>query len=118
MAILLREFENLGRCADFVLLNKVDMLKEGDLEGLSQIAASLNPLAKVPCYLTAFTPVRTAALHTDEESTDLLEMLHSAEAPAGLYCLDTQVYPCSRQDVLYDADYWDIQGCAFHIVHR
>ena len=35
------------RCADFVLLNKVDMLKEGDLEGLSQIAASLNPLAKV-----------------------------------------------------------------------
>ena len=35
------------RCADFVLLNKIDMLKEGDLEGLSQIAASLNPLAKV-----------------------------------------------------------------------
>ena len=30
-----------------MLLNKVDMLKEGDLEGLSQIAASLNPLAKV-----------------------------------------------------------------------
>ena len=40
------------RCADFVLLNKIDMLKEGDLEGLSQIAASLNPLAKVnPCPL-------------------------------------------------------------------
>ena len=35
------------RCADFVLLNKVDMLKEGDLESLSQIASSLNPLAKV-----------------------------------------------------------------------
>jgi hypothetical protein len=30
-----------------VLLNKVDMLKEGDLESLSQIASSLNPLAKV-----------------------------------------------------------------------
>jgi G3E family GTPase len=37
----------LCRCADFVLLNKVDMLKEGDLDSLSQIAASLNPLAKV-----------------------------------------------------------------------
>lgn len=36
------------RCADFVLLNKVDMLQEGQLEGLTQIAASLNPLAKVP----------------------------------------------------------------------
>ena len=35
------------RCADFVLLNKVDMLQEGQLEGLTQIAASLNPLAKV-----------------------------------------------------------------------
>lgn len=36
------------RCADFVLLNKVDMLKAGEVEDLSQIAASLNPLAKVP----------------------------------------------------------------------
>ena len=39
------------RCADFVLLNKVDMLKEGEAEDLSQIAASLNPLAKVPLTL-------------------------------------------------------------------
>ena len=38
---------SICRCADFVLLNKVDMLQEGQLEGLTQIAASLNPLAKV-----------------------------------------------------------------------
>lgn len=31
-----------------MLLNKVDMLKAGEVEDLSQIAASLNPLAKVP----------------------------------------------------------------------
>ena len=30
-----------------MLLNKVDMLKNGEVEDLSQIAASLNPLAKV-----------------------------------------------------------------------
>lgn len=35
------------RCADFVLLNKVDTLKEGQLESLMEIAKSLNPLAKV-----------------------------------------------------------------------
>ena len=48
------EFTDLGlslatgvcRCADYVLLNKTDMLKEGQLASLSDIAKSLNPLAK------------------------------------------------------------------------
>ncbi|CAL8471986.1 g11528 [Coccomyxa elongata] len=34
-------------CADFVLLNKIDTLKEGQLDSLVDIAKSLNPLAKV-----------------------------------------------------------------------
>lgn len=35
------------RCADFVLLNKIDTLKEGQLDSLVDIAKSLNPLSKV-----------------------------------------------------------------------
>ncbi|KAK9905575.1 hypothetical protein WJX75_002363 [Coccomyxa subellipsoidea] len=34
-------------CADFVLLNKIDTLKEGQLDSLVDIAKSLNPLSKV-----------------------------------------------------------------------
>ena len=34
-------------CADFVILNKIDQLDEGQLESLKGIAQSLNPLAKV-----------------------------------------------------------------------
>ncbi len=39
------------RCADFVVLNKTDMLSgDAQLEELSAIVASLNPLATViPC---------------------------------------------------------------------
>ncbi|KAK9846333.1 hypothetical protein WJX81_001781 [Elliptochloris bilobata] len=37
-------------CADFVLLNKTDMLAERQLDSLAAIVTSLNPLAKViPC---------------------------------------------------------------------
>ena len=57
------------RCADFVLLNKTDMLKEGQLASLVDIAKSLNPLAKAralpcqtppgspPCYVLGTPPV-------------------------------------------------------------
>ena len=34
-------------CADFVLLNKTDMLEPGQVGSLQDIASSLNPLAKV-----------------------------------------------------------------------
>ena len=42
----------MRRCADFVLLNKIDLLKEGQLESLKAIVASLNPFATVSvlCY--------------------------------------------------------------------
>ena len=33
------------RCADYVVLNKTDLLKEGELEQLQAIVASLNPFA-------------------------------------------------------------------------
>ena len=36
-----------GRCADFVLLNKVDLLAAGKLQHLTDIVTSLNPLATV-----------------------------------------------------------------------
>jgi hypothetical protein len=35
------------RCADFVLLNKVDLLPAGKLQQLTDIITSLNPLATV-----------------------------------------------------------------------
>ena len=37
----------LYRCADFVLLNKIDQLEGGKVDELSQIMRSLNPLAQV-----------------------------------------------------------------------
>lgn len=37
----------VGRCADHVLLNKTDLLEEGQLEELRPIVASLNPFATV-----------------------------------------------------------------------
>ena len=46
-AINLRLCSHNARCADFVLLNKIDTLKEGQLDSLVDIARSLNPLAKV-----------------------------------------------------------------------
>jgi G3E family GTPase len=33
------------RCADYVVLNKTDLLKTGQMEALQAIVASLNPLA-------------------------------------------------------------------------
>lgn len=33
------------RCADYVVLNKTDLLKKGQLEALQAIVASLNPFA-------------------------------------------------------------------------
>ena len=38
----------LCRCADFVLLNKTDMMDLGQLDSLKEIIASLNPMARVP----------------------------------------------------------------------
>ena len=35
------------RCADYVLLNKRDMLVKGELESLIEIVHTLNPLAQV-----------------------------------------------------------------------
>ena len=37
----------LRRCADFVLLNKIDQLQPGGVDELLQIMRSLNPLAQV-----------------------------------------------------------------------
>ncbi len=39
------------RCADYVLLNKRDMLVNGELESLIEIVHTLNPLAQVCCYM-------------------------------------------------------------------
>lgn len=44
--------QGAARCADFVLLNKTDMLAERQLDSLSAIVTSLNPLAKA-CSLAA-----------------------------------------------------------------
>jgi G3E family GTPase len=33
------------RCADYVVLNKTDLLKDGELAQLQAIVASLNPFA-------------------------------------------------------------------------
>lgn len=54
----------VGRCADHVLLNKTDLLKEGQLEELRPIVASLNPFATVrhrlpgtqPAHVTCHVP--------------------------------------------------------------
>ena len=37
----------LCRCADYVLLNKIDQLQDGRLGELNDIMRSLNPLAQV-----------------------------------------------------------------------
>jgi len=71
------------RCADFVLLNKVDMLKAGEVEDLSQIAASLNPLAKVPL---------TALMHWSG-----LEWLFGS-APGCVFCLSQSCLSQSATD--------------------
>ena len=47
--------QGAARCADFVLLNKTDMLAERQLDSLSAIVTSLNPLAKA-CLLAACHP--------------------------------------------------------------
>ena len=39
------------RCADYVLLNKIDQLQPGRLGELTEIMKSLNPLAQVSCVL-------------------------------------------------------------------
>ena len=52
-----------GRCADFVLLNKTDMLAERQLDSLAAIVASLNPLAKV-VHARARARQRRAAAHS------------------------------------------------------
>ncbi len=37
------------RCADYVLLNKTDLLPPGQLASLQAVVASINPLATVCC---------------------------------------------------------------------
>ena len=39
----------MRRCADYVLLNKVDLLGNENLDSLSAIVSSLNRLAEVSC---------------------------------------------------------------------
>jgi hypothetical protein len=41
-----------GRCADYILLNKTDLLQPNQLESLIEIVSSLNPLAKVTTLLS------------------------------------------------------------------
>lgn len=41
------------RCADHVLLNKKDMLAEGEVHSLLEIIHQLNPLAKVSTFASA-----------------------------------------------------------------
>lgn len=42
------------RCADFLLLNKMDCVSEKQLASLSAVVSSLNPLAKVSAACSPF----------------------------------------------------------------
>lgn len=66
---------NGRRCADFLLLNKTDLLKEGQLEELRGIVATLNPFAAVrgPHPLPAFLPSHSSwCLRESQGSCDQL----------------------------------------------
>lgn len=76
--------QGAARCADFVLLNKTDMLAERQLDSLSAIVTSLNPLAKACLLAACQPPVCQCVAMTRPCMAQAQRVLHAALALACL----------------------------------
>ena len=81
------------RCADFVLLNKMDLLAAGKLQHLTDIVTSLNPLATVRHAALLPTLSEDGPCDLSEARAETVALLRCETIGGGPACIQVRLLP-------------------------